>query len=58
MQVAGSAFDQNAYCKVDNLVVNPVIINSTLMLCETPPHKPIVNASFELEFSGGVYITS
>lgn len=57
IKVYGDRFDSQAYCYLDGSVIKPIIINSTLMLCEAPSHAEGINLKFELEFNNDVYMT-
>ena len=57
IKVAGDRFDSQAFCRIDGTIIKPIIINNTLMLCESPRHKAATGLVFELEFNGGVHST-
>jgi hypothetical protein len=56
--VSGSRFDDQAYCNIGGSVVKPIIVSTTMMLCETPTHTAADNVMFELEFNDDVYQTN
>lgn len=56
--VSGSSFDDDAYCYLDGEQIKPIIISTSLILCQTPEHKE-ATLNFELSFSTEkVYSTS
>ena len=54
-EVFGNSFDDQAYCLLDGIVIKPIIVNSTFILCQSPAHKAGLDYSFELEFNDFVY---
>lgn len=57
IKVYGKRFDSQAFCSIDGILVKPIIINETLMLCEAPKHEEANLLPLELVFNDNVYMT-